>query len=88
VTTWGVNGSAAMVYEGQRYRVACALAGKPYGQPFGLDIASRTRTNARTGFGSSRTDLSAKLAGAPQSKLELDVEGRRAVRVDLTRRVV
>lgn len=28
-----------MVYEGQRYRVACALAGKPYGQPFGLDIA-------------------------------------------------
>ena len=28
-----------MVYEGQRYRVSCALAGKPYGQPFGLDIA-------------------------------------------------
>ena len=28
-----------MVYEGQRYRVTCALAGKPYGQPFGLDIA-------------------------------------------------
>ena len=28
-----------MVYEGQRYRVDCALAGKPYGQPFGLDIA-------------------------------------------------
>ncbi len=28
-----------MVYEGQRYRVNCALAGKPYGQPFGLDIA-------------------------------------------------
>jgi hypothetical protein len=28
-----------MVYEGQRYRVACELAGKPYGQPFGLDVA-------------------------------------------------
>ena len=28
-----------MVYEGQRYRVTCTLAGKPYGQPFGLDIA-------------------------------------------------
>jgi hypothetical protein len=28
-----------MVYEGQRFRVTCALAGKPYGQPFGLDIA-------------------------------------------------
>jgi hypothetical protein len=28
-----------MVYEGQRYRITCALAGKPYGQPFGLDIA-------------------------------------------------
>jgi hypothetical protein len=28
-----------MVYEGQRYRVTCALAGKPYGQAFGLDIA-------------------------------------------------
>lgn len=28
-----------MVYEGQRHHVACALAGKPYGQPFGLDIA-------------------------------------------------
>lgn len=28
-----------MVYEGQRYRVSCALAGKPYGQPFGLDVA-------------------------------------------------
>jgi hypothetical protein len=28
-----------MVYEGQRYRVDCALAGKPYGQPFGLDVA-------------------------------------------------
>ena len=28
-----------MVYEGQRYRVSCALAGKPYGQRFGLDIA-------------------------------------------------
>jgi hypothetical protein len=28
-----------MVYEGQRYRVTCVLAGKPYGQPFGLDIA-------------------------------------------------
>jgi hypothetical protein len=28
-----------MVYEGQRYRVNCTLAGKPYGQPFGLDIA-------------------------------------------------
>jgi len=28
-----------MAYEGQRYRVTCALAGKPYGQPFGLDIA-------------------------------------------------
>jgi len=28
-----------MVYEGQRYRVTCSFAGKPYGQPFGLDIA-------------------------------------------------
>jgi hypothetical protein len=28
-----------MVYEGQRYRVTCTFAGKPYGQPFGLDIA-------------------------------------------------
>jgi nucleotidyltransferase AbiEii toxin of type IV toxin-antitoxin system len=28
-----------MIYEGQRYRVNCILAGKPYGQPFGLDIA-------------------------------------------------
>jgi Nucleotidyl transferase AbiEii toxin, Type IV TA system len=28
-----------MVYEGQRYRVSCALAGRPYGQPFGVDIA-------------------------------------------------
>lgn len=28
-----------IVYEGQRYRVSCTLAGKPYGQPFGLDIA-------------------------------------------------
>lgn len=28
-----------MVYEGQRYRVTCSLAGKPYGQPFGLDLA-------------------------------------------------
>ena len=28
-----------MVYEGQRHRVTCTLAGKPYGQPFGLDIA-------------------------------------------------
>ena len=28
-----------MFYEGQRYSVTCALAGKPYGQPFGLDIA-------------------------------------------------
>jgi Nucleotidyl transferase AbiEii toxin, Type IV TA system len=28
-----------MVYEGQRYRVTCGLAGKPYGQPFGLDVA-------------------------------------------------
>jgi len=28
-----------MRYEGQRYRVACSLAGKPYGQPFGLDVA-------------------------------------------------
>jgi len=28
-----------MVYEGQRYYVTCALAGKPYGQPFGLDLA-------------------------------------------------
>ncbi|MBK7401692.1 MAG: nucleotidyl transferase AbiEii/AbiGii toxin family protein [Myxococcales bacterium] len=27
-----------MVYEGRRYRVACSVAGKPYGQPFGLDI--------------------------------------------------
>jgi hypothetical protein len=28
-----------MIYEGQRYRVNCVLAGKTYGQPFGLDIA-------------------------------------------------
>jgi hypothetical protein len=28
-----------MVYEGQQYRVTCVFAGKPYGQPFGLDIA-------------------------------------------------
>ncbi len=28
-----------MVYEGQRYRVICGMAGKPYGQTFGLDIA-------------------------------------------------
>jgi len=28
-----------MVYEGQRHRVTCTLAGKPYGQLFGLDIA-------------------------------------------------
>ncbi|HYQ42660.1 MAG TPA: nucleotidyl transferase AbiEii/AbiGii toxin family protein [Polyangiaceae bacterium] len=28
-----------MVYEGQRYRVVGALAGKPYGHPFGLDVA-------------------------------------------------
>ena len=28
-----------MLYEGQRYRVSCTLAGKPYGQPFGLDVA-------------------------------------------------
>jgi hypothetical protein len=28
-----------MIYEGQRYRATCALAGKLYGQPFGLDIA-------------------------------------------------
>jgi len=28
-----------MLYEGQRYRVACTLAGKPYAHPFGLDIA-------------------------------------------------
>jgi hypothetical protein len=28
-----------MLYEGQRYRVTCSLAGKPYGQPFGLDVA-------------------------------------------------
>lgn len=28
-----------MIYEGQRYRVTCNLAGKPYGHPFGLDIA-------------------------------------------------
>jgi Nucleotidyl transferase AbiEii toxin, Type IV TA system len=28
-----------MRYEGQRYRVSCTLAGKTYGQPFGLDIA-------------------------------------------------
>ena len=31
--------SEGMLYEGQRYRVACSLAGKPYGQPFGLDVA-------------------------------------------------
>lgn len=28
-----------MLHEGQRYRVACRLAGKVYGQPFGLDVA-------------------------------------------------
>lgn len=27
------------VYEGQRFRVTCLLAGRPYGDPFGLDIA-------------------------------------------------
>lgn len=31
-----------MVYEGRRYRVTCALAGKAYGQPFGLESRSRT----------------------------------------------
>ncbi len=28
-----------LMYQGQRFRVDCALAGKPYGQPFGLDVA-------------------------------------------------
>lgn len=28
-----------MTYGGQRYRASCGLAGKPYGQPFGLDVA-------------------------------------------------
>ena len=28
-----------LIYEGKRYRVNCVLAGKSYGQPFGLDIA-------------------------------------------------
>jgi hypothetical protein len=28
-----------MVYQGQRYRVDCALAGKPSGESFGLDVA-------------------------------------------------
>lgn len=28
-----------MICEGQRYRVSCSLAGKPYARPFGLDIA-------------------------------------------------
>jgi hypothetical protein len=28
-----------MQYEGIRFRVECRLAGKPYGQPFGLDVA-------------------------------------------------
>lgn len=28
-----------MLYGGQRHRVTCTLAGKPYGQMFGLDIA-------------------------------------------------
>lgn len=28
-----------MQYEGQRFRAECRLAGKPYGQPFGVDVA-------------------------------------------------
>lgn len=28
-----------MTYGGRRYRASCSLAGKPYGQPFGLDVA-------------------------------------------------
>jgi len=28
-----------MRYEGQRYRATCRLAGKVYGQPFGVDVA-------------------------------------------------
>jgi len=28
-----------MVYEGQRFRAACSLAGKVYGGPFGVDVA-------------------------------------------------
>lgn len=28
-----------MRYEGMRFRAACTLAGKPYGQPFGVDVA-------------------------------------------------
>jgi hypothetical protein len=32
-----------MPYEGLRFRTECRLAGKLYGQPFGLDIAFRDR---------------------------------------------
>lgn len=28
-----------MPYDGQRFRAECKLAGKPYGQPFGVDVA-------------------------------------------------
>ncbi|MDB4981087.1 MAG: hypothetical protein JWM82_1839, partial [Myxococcales bacterium] len=28
-----------MIYEGLRFRVMCRLAGKPFGQPFGVDVA-------------------------------------------------
>ena len=28
----------AMIYDGRRFRAACRMAGKPYGQPFGVDV--------------------------------------------------
>ena len=28
-----------MIYEGLRFRAECRLAGKPFGQPFGVDVA-------------------------------------------------
>lgn len=31
--------SEGMLYEGQRFRAECTLAGKLYGQPFGVDVA-------------------------------------------------
>lgn len=34
-----------MVYEGQRYRVNCKLAGKPYGQPFASTSRLQTRSS-------------------------------------------
>ncbi len=40
-----------MQYDGMRFRAVCRLAGKPYGNPFGVDVAFRRshlrRTRAR-----------------------------------------